>query len=129
MKLNPKNIEILTPDQFKMVASDKMTVTSKSVTVSASLVKQMGYPEYVRLYLDRIEKQLFIVSCERETEGARKFYKSSAKSKTALFASAKLAKVLAEVGGFEITKGKARFDAESVEGRENALGFDLSKPK
>ncbi|MGK9295912.1 hypothetical protein QQG09_08955, partial [Melissococcus plutonius] len=128
MKLNPKTIEILVPQRLNLVATNKLSIGKKTLSVSSSLVSKMGCPEYARFYIDRSAKQLFIVPCKSNVEGARKFFRQNSKMKTVGFSSTALIKTIAKVARIDLDKkNRYRFSCEEVEGRENALGFDLNK--
>ncbi len=127
MKLDPKSIEIVMPQRLNMTATNKLSVSKKYMSVSSSLVRKMNCPEYARIYVDVKAKQLFIVPCKPEAEGARKFYREKAKSKTVSVCSPSLTKLIAQIASVDLEKNKFSFDCEEVEGRTTTLGFDLTK--
>lgn len=128
MKLDPEKIEILVPNSLVFESHNQLSVCKQYVSVSASLVKKMGSPEYARFYIDRSSKQLFIVPCKSGIEGACKFYNKKSRSNTVRISSTILTREIAEVAGINLgKKDKYRFNPEEVVGRKNALGFDLTK--
>ena len=127
LKLYPKTVDILKPEEGFLQATNKISISPKFLTISSGIVRQMGLPEYVRIYLDRKQKLLFLVPCSKDVEGARKFYKPSAKQKTVNYGSPKLCRLLAKIAGIDLKENNGYFVPEEVEGRENAIGFNLAK--
>lgn len=127
MKLDPRAVEVLMHSGRPNQPTNKLVITKNGLTISSSLVEKIEFPEYVRFYVDRKSRHLFIAKTSKDAKGARKFYNKNSKSGTVCISSQVLLNQIVEAFNL-IRKYRYELSAEIVEGRESTtLGFDMNK--
>lgn len=57
----------------KVAGKPAISVTANGVGFSKQALSRLGYAHYVLIYINKIDKQLGIKSCNKDTPGAMKF--------------------------------------------------------
>ena len=103
-----------------------ISVTNNGLTFNKSVIMKMGYPSYVVLLIDSINKQIAIQACNETTQRATVFYKERNSGVLSVrWNSRDLLNTLSRITGWNLEESAFRVTGELIP-EENAMIFDLT---
>jgi len=113
----------------KVAGKPTISVTKNGVGFSKQVLSRLCYSHFVLIYINKVDKQLGIKACDKETPGAMKFIPENKEKVDSLrwnnpvFKNDIKSLVSKEIGGGDFT-----CEGEYIDD-ENALLFDFTKAR
>jgi hypothetical protein len=113
----------------KVAGKPAISVTKNGVGFSKQVLSRLGYSHFVLLYINKVEKQLAIKACDKETPGAMHFIpESKEKSDSLRWNNPTFKENIKSLVSKELSDENFVCDGEYIE-EDVALLFDFTKAR
>ena len=111
----------------KVAGKPTISVTKNGVGFSKQVLSRLGYSHFVLIFINKVDKQLGIKACQKDTPGAIKFIPESKEKADSLRWNNPVFKDdIKSLVEKELAEGDFACDGEYID-EENALLFDFTK--